>query len=46
MRRNNRLSAELSVPETATIDREITERIAAAKRRLRFDKVVRRLITA
>jgi hypothetical protein len=38
------MSAELSVPETATIEREITERIAAAKLRLRFDKVVRRLI--
>lgn len=30
--------------ETATIEREITERIVAARLRLRFDKVVLRLI--
>jgi hypothetical protein len=44
MKGNNRLSTELSVTETGTIEREITERIAAAKIRLRFDKVALRLV--
>ena len=34
----------MSVTETATIEREITERIIATGLRLRFDKVVLRLI--
>jgi hypothetical protein len=38
------MSAESSVTEPVMIEREIVERIAAAKLRLRFDKVVLRLI--
>ena len=35
------MTAEPQVTETATIEREITERIRAEKIRLRFDRVVR-----
>lgn len=41
---SDRLSVGLSVAGIATIEREIMERIAAAKLRLRFDKVALRLI--
>jgi len=38
------MSAEVPAVEAATIEREIAERIAAAKLRLRFDKAVVRLV--
>ncbi len=38
------MNAEMSVTETATIERELTAGIAAAKLHLRFDKVALRLV--
>jgi hypothetical protein len=38
------MSTELRAVDTATIEREIAQRIAAAKLRLRFDKAVLRLV--